>query len=275
VRAALAIGLTIWLGLAQVALSRANAQAEGGEGPEDLQGAVTASEEAEAPPPVVTAEVEDEVPPPVVTAEVAAPAPAATPPPVQEQAPIEEPAEEEQAPSILETSPLLVSMAFFTGPAQAGDLDAALSNFGYSPSDWFWGFDVSVEARVVGPLFIGARGDFRMRQWGFWGGSSADAFGPSLLAVLDVRLPLNDVLDLGGVVGGGFGAAIVRVRENSDVAGLPRLHAGLQFGVTLVSGLRAHIGAAFDYAESLSLNDYGYGVSFSIAAFRFGFEGRL
>jgi hypothetical protein len=35
------------------------------------------------------------------------------------------------------------------------------------------------------------------------------------------------------------------------------------------------MGAAFDYAESLALNDFGDSVSFSIAAFRFGFEGRL
>ncbi len=55
----------------------------------------------------------------------------------------------------------------------------------------------------------------------------------------------------------------------------PRLHAGLQFGVTLFDGFRVHMGAAFDYAESLGLNEDGYGVSFSVAAFRFGFEGRL
>ncbi len=114
-----------------------------------------------------------------------------------------------------------------------------------------------------------------MRQWGFRGGTSADALGASLLALADFRIPLNSVLDVAAIAGAGFGMAVVTLRGVSQVAGLPRLSIGLQFGVTLFSGLRVHMGATFDYAESLALNDFGDSVSFSIAAFRFGFEGRL
>jgi hypothetical protein len=169
----------------------------------------------------------------------------------------------------------LVSLAFFTGVAQEGDFDAALANLGYSPAEWFWGFDLSVEMRITHLLWVGVRGDFRARQWGFWGGDAADAFGSSLLLLGDLRLPLNKILDVAGIIGGGFGATVVHLGDSASVAGLPRVHAGLQFGVTLFSGLRMHMGAAFDYAESLPINDEGHVVSFSIAAFRMGFEGRL
>jgi len=173
------------------------------------------------------------------------------------------------------TSPLLLSLAIFTGPAQQGALDESLANFGYAPSKVFWGLDVSVEARVSKLLFIGVRGDVRMRQWAMWGGDSADAFGPSLLAVADLRLTVNRWIDFSGVAGAGKGKAVLRVRGASEVAGLPRLHAGLAFGLTIVDGFRVHLGAAFDYAESLAMNDFDHSVSFSVAAFRFGFEARL
>ncbi len=178
-------------------------------------------------------------------------------------------------PTLFDITDRLVALTLYLGFPGGTDFTDGLAALGYGDSPRFWGASATMAWKAIAFLWIGGQVDLRTRVWERDGLTPATAILPSGLVVLDARFPLNSVLELGVRVGGGFGAMVLDMNGTPNVTGVPRLHAALQFGVTIYEPLRLYFQLAADYAESLAVNDIGDTVSFSVASLGLGLEGRL
>ena|GEM_PF-2932733 len=137
-------------------------------------------------------------------------------------------------------------------------LDDTLATHGFARSPAFFRADVSVAGRALSWLWFGGRIGATGRGWGRRDGlPAAQATGFDLLAIAHLRFQLGRVFELGGMIGGGIGMAVLTINDQASVGPAPRLMGGLEIGFRLGYGTRVLLHGEINYFPYFDLDRYG------------------
>ncbi len=144
------------------------------------------------------------------------------------------------------------------GVFEQSSLDDALATHGYARSPAFFRADVSIAGRALSWLWFGGRIGATGRGWGRRDGlAAAQATGFDLVAFAHLRFQLGRVFEIGGMVGGGVGLAILTINDHPTVGPAPRLMGGLEIGLRLGYGTRVLLHGEVNYFPLFDLDRYG------------------
>lgn len=144
------------------------------------------------------------------------------------------------------------------GVFENSSLDDTLATHGFARSPAFFRADVTIAGRALSWLWFGGRIGATGRGWGRRDGlPAAQATGFDLLAIAHLRFQLGRVFELGGMVGGGIGLAVLAINDQPTVGPAPRIMGGLEIGLRLGYGTRVLLHGEVNYFPFFDLDRYG------------------
>jgi hypothetical protein len=214
---------------------------------------VTLADEAVPPPTQATTPPTWTPPPPIAPIFGVTPAPATTP--------VLAPRPPDRR---LHDSDLALRLGFAAGFAPTNTLDGALTARGYDASLAMPVFDLTLTARTVWWLFLGARVGTRWRPieppFGAHGRERVDAAGVDALFIAELRAPLGP-FEITPELGLGVAYAEVLQGGLAITRATPRVTVGLGVSVWVVDPLRLVARIGWDLYRLADINDFGHALS--------------
>lgn len=172
--------------------------------------------------------------------------------------------------------PVYFRLSFGAGGAFGASLDDALATHGFARSPLFFTGNLTIAGRALSWLWFGGRIGAHGRGWNRRDGlPAAQATGFDLLAIAHLRVQLGRVFELGGMVGGGFGVALLSINDQVSTGGSPRLMVGAELGLRVARGARILLHGELNYFPWFDLDRYGSDLDFGGGSLSLVVEVRL
>lgn len=154
--------------------------------------------------------------------------------------------------------PVYFRIMFGVGGAFDASLDDALATHGFARSPILFGTSASIAGRLASWLWLGGRVGAHGRGWARRDGlPAATATGYDLLGLIHLRAQLGRVFELGGMVGGGLGVAVLVINDTPTVGAWPRMMVGVELGLRVATGMRILLHGELNYFPIFDLDRYG------------------
>lgn len=156
--------------------------------------------------------------------------------------------------------PFAMSFAASVGPVMPSSYDDALQSHAFGPGSPNAIFDGSLAYALARWLHLGGRVGVRGRGWLRRDGDFAMTTGADLLGFAHARAHLGPVIDVGVIVGAGFGVTGLSIHRWTYFGLAPRLHGSLQLGFRFARGFRLFLRGGWDYFPWNDLDRGGHDI---------------